>query len=415
MPPRLLHICSHFYPATTIGGPVFCGTALLQRLDSLAPQLIITYKTGIDENIWQINTNTRACFGFHSTIRMLSHNIFSYIVLARALLTAISEKKLIFLHGTYNYQYVFSVLLLSFFGYKCFILPHGTLDYNRRISSRSFLIRNLSSFYIKHLLYKHYIIFTNKTEYKSVRLPQLKPDRLSFISNIVPLGDSSLWDEMISPIVKRKVLYSNTSDSTLYNELHRKISAFIQASSNTLSKNSVTLFYFGRVSPEKGLHLILPALTNLHELGYINGLVILGGTDNLADMNSIHATSSKHNLPLFTTGFLPRHVAHELLKSFRPPLVFPSVSDNFNLCLHEALAFGLSCFVSTRINTLDELRLNPQVHPFSLRNNSQELVDQISAYVAAYHSFADITSYDPASETAAILQSYETLVQSFQP
>ena len=34
----LFHLCSHFYPATSIGGPIYCGLELLIKLDTIVPQ-----------------------------------------------------------------------------------------------------------------------------------------------------------------------------------------------------------------------------------------------------------------------------------------------------------------------------------------------------------------------------------------
>ena len=51
------HLCSHFYPATSIGGPIYCGLELLIKLDTIVPQEILTYSTSIDSNKWRIRLN----------------------------------------------------------------------------------------------------------------------------------------------------------------------------------------------------------------------------------------------------------------------------------------------------------------------------------------------------------------------
>ena len=118
--------------------------------------------------------------------------------------------------------------------------------------------------------------------------------------------------------------------------------------------------------------MVIPTLSRLYREGYITGLVVLGGTDDASYESYVRTQFSLSNMPLYITGFLQRPIAHSLLQLFRPALVFPSTSDNFNLSLHECLNFGLTLFASTRINTVSDCT-NTLLYPFNLENHSSAL------------------------------------------
>lgn len=412
---KLFHLCSHFFPAISIGGPIYCGIELLLNLDNIASQQILAYSTGIDQSQWSVQLNKYSPFSNNSVIRFAKHNLFSYAHLSLALLSAILNKRCIFLHGTYNLQYVFALVFLRLFNYKCFIIPHGTLDYNRRISSRSFFIRHLSYIYIKHILYSNYLIFSNQAEYQAVKILQNKSRLLYYIPNFVPFADESNWIRSLYPLLLSKNTHNPHSSTISQNalQLENKISVFLRNSSvSSQNKNLLTLFFFGRLSPEKGVDLVIPTLSKLYHQGYITGLVILGGTDDSSYESHIRSQFAALNIPVLISGFIPRPCAHSILKKFRPSLIFPSVSDNFNLCLHECLNLGLISFVSTRINSVDGLQ-HPLIRPFRLEDVSSQLYHSVIDLCASgtndrYQSSCNLIHH------VHILDSYRNLLESYQ-
>lgn len=409
--PKLFHLCSHFYPATSIGGPIFCGIELLINLDTIATQKIFAYSTSIDTSKWSINLNKQFPFANNSTISLVRHDPISYFILTYGLISAIIEKRCIFVHGTYNPQYVFAFLLLRLFNHKCFIIPHGTLDLNRRKSSNSFLIRHLSYLYIKHILYANHLVFTNFAEYSAVNIKHPRERNLHFIQNFVPSANETAWIGLLSPILRPRALPNvsiKQSTNTIV-DLEDRISNFLTLTSDHPStKRPLTLFFFGRLSPEKGLDIVLPTLSRLYHDGYIKGIVILGGTEDKVYEQYICTQCASFSLPLFITGFLPRPEAHNILKLFRPALIFPSVADNFNLCLHECLALGLRSIASTRINTVDDLK-SPLVTSFTLENASQELY-QLIIQLCLSSADDEIESPYVLSNPSLILDSYKELL-----
>ena len=330
--------------------------------------------------------------------------------------SAILNKRCIFLHGTFNFQYIFAVLFLKLFFYKCYIIPHGTLDLNRRSSSRSFLVRNFSKLYIKYFLYSNYLIFTNLAEYHAVKINQPHSSRLHFIPNFVPFTDETLWLKLLSPPLSLRDESATSSIEKLSSqrlELEIGISNFLESSlSKSCDQQPVTLFFFGRLAPEKGIDLVIPTLSRLYREGYITGLVVLGGTDDASYESYVRTQFSLSNMPLYITGFLQRPIAHSLLQLFRPALVFPSTSDNFNLSLHECLNFGLTLFASTRINTVSDCT-NTLLYPFNLENHSSELYKLV---VDFYKSGDALKSgnFSTPSNSNNILDDYNLLFDSFK-
>jgi len=412
---NLFHLCSHFYPATSIGGPIYCGIELLINLDKITSQKIFTYSTNIDQSQWSIEHNRYSPFASNSVISFAKHNLYSYVSLSLSLFSSILNKRCIFLHGTYNLQYLFALLFLKIFNYKCFVIPHGTLDQNRRNSSRSFLIRHLSYVYIKFLLYGNYLIFSNQAEYDAVKIVQKNSRKLLFISNFVPFTDESTWINLLNPLLQRKCTHIAPTNAicSAALELESNISIFLNSSSvNIQGKNRLTLFFFGRLSPEKGVDIVIPTLSKLYHHGYISGFVILGGTNDSSYVSHIRSKCAALNLPVLISGFISRPDAHKILQKFRPALIFPSVSDNFNLCLHECLNLGLISFASSRINSIDGSQ-HPLLRPFRLEDISTQLY-QLVIDLCTKSTGHKMQPVSDIIQPKSILDSYKELLDTYK-
>lgn len=361
--PKLYHVFSHFYPATRIGGPIYCSIELIDRLSSSFSQEVLAFTSCVNRSEWLIRENFKCNITADTFFEYIRYTPFSYFKLFHFVVRASCDlsPSVIVLHGTYNIQYLFSFLLAWCLRVKCIIIPHGTLDINRRKNSRSWPVKRLSALYLKLIVGRAFIFFSNEKEIQSAAIVCSDRPRFFTLPVFVPSCDEDRWQSLLSLLIsKRKFLFSDSLQNSCpnFSDLSKQISSFLvsdQFSQGGSSSSKIIISYFGRISSEKGLHRILPDLARLYKAGLISPFVIFGDGSDPVYVGQIRSICSSLDFPLYITGFLQRSLALKILHYFSPVLVFPSLSDNFNLCLHEALAIGLKVFASDRINSIESL------------------------------------------------------------
>jgi len=359
----LYHVFSDFYPATRIGGPIYCSIELILQLATKYPQKVLAFTTSVDRSEWFVTEDVKCTLSRGTTLCYLRHNLHSYLKLLRFVVRTASDasSSVLVLHGTYNPQYVFSFLISCFTKTKCVVIPHGTLSSSRRRNSKSWLVKRLSPLYNYLLLRNAYVLFSNENEITAAGLSDYDRSRFFTIPVFVPCCDESKWLTILSPVLAKNVnKLPDLGGLPGFDQLIHSLASFLSSTNysrlNSGSQASPLLIsYFGRLSPEKGLHNVIPYLARLYRTGLIMPLIIFGDGVDSSYVQSILSICSESKLPVYVTGFLERSLVLRLLQHLRPVLVFPSESDNFNLCLHEALAIGLQVFASDRINSVTNL------------------------------------------------------------
>tara|TARA_Y100001968_G_C19445484_1_gene765145 strand:+ start:2726 stop:3946 length:1221 start_codon:yes stop_codon:yes gene_type:complete len=336
-----------------IGGPAYCGAELLLGLDKVYIQEILSFSGGINKKEWNIKYNLYAPIFTNSKIIFFSFSLFGYIhFIYRLILFIIHNRRShVVIHGIHNVPYLISTFLCNIFRAKSYIIPHGTLSENCIQVSSNFLVKNFTLLYAKVFLRYHNIVFSNKNEYSMSVLSkpsELKGFKINFIPNI--LSTRSLFeyiDFLPKKLVFRKqpVNLSNQIEHDVENKLnkYKKLELYPR----------IEIIYFGRISIEKGIEKLIEFIDSDYSTDNAKLVVhIIGGCEDKYFSYIKNKCKSINGHKFIFYGWLPRDSAHSLLKIIPGVMIFPSLSDNFNLSFLESILLGKKAIVSNRINTV---------------------------------------------------------------
>ena len=184
--------------------------------------------------------------------------------------------------------------------------------------------------------YKASLLFKNKVFHSNFFIPNiLKIESLNYYLNKLP--KSIIRKSQINLKVKNPK-DKNTHDFFYYSD-----------------RNNLNLIYFGRISREKGIDIFLKSLkrilSNNDSIPNIHLHFI--GDGNKDYLNSIKEIIEDKSINLKFTfhGWRSRDNAMELIKRINGIMIFPSISDNFNLSFMESILLGKKAIVSNNIAT----------------------------------------------------------------
>ncbi len=348
---EIINICSSFMPADNIGGPSFCGFDLLDEIDKIGSSKIISFDEGINKKNWDINYYQKQTIFTSTQHYFCKSNFFGYLFLIKKIFDYIFNKKsnVFILHGVYNIPYILVSLIFIFFNVKVYVIPHGTLDRNRVSISRNILVKKFAYIFLRILHKKSIFVFSNQEEYKASLLVKNKKVFHSnfFIPNILKIESLNYYLNKLPKTIIRKSQINlevknskdkNTHDFFYYSDI-----------------NNLNLIYFGRISREKGIDIFLKSLKRIlsNNDSFPNIHLHFIGNGKKEYLNSIKAIIADKSVNLSFTfhGWLTRDNAMELIKRINGIMIFPSISDNFNLSFLESILLGKKAIVSNNIAT----------------------------------------------------------------
>jgi glycosyltransferase involved in cell wall biosynthesis len=196
---KILQITPAFYPAISIGGPIFSTCALVSYLHSKGHYVdVITTPLGLT-----LKQKSSIAYGealeipnfygikFSGTLTYFRFYFYRHFTFSPKLffwlLFNIHRYEFVFIHGVWN----FPILAGSFLSYinkvPYVIYPHGTL-YRETIELRSSFVKKLFLFFFVKRLLKlaRAVIFTTQDEYRKVTKYLKSQFEGKVIPNIVP-------------------------------------------------------------------------------------------------------------------------------------------------------------------------------------------------------------------------------------
>jgi len=359
-------------PADSIGGPAFCGFDLLCEIDKLGQSKIISFDQSINKNFWEIQYYKKEIMFLSSSHYFCQSKLIGYFFLIKKIISyLLYEKETIFiLHGIFNMPYVISSIFLRIFNCKVFIIPHGTLNRERIKISRNILVKKFSYFYLRLFHTNSNFVFTNNYEYEKsiIFKKKVKFDNNFFIPNILKIDPLETYLTKLPLSISKKVVENSTLEIWEKN---------INKCIDDLDKNKLNLIYFGRIAKEKGIDIFLNSLHNILErsknLPKIHIHFIGDGNKKYLKEIDIILKRNKSNLTFSLYGWLSRDKAFYLIKRLQGIMVFPSISDNFNLSFLESILLGKLAIVSDKIATSSDLWLSKRVFLINLKDIDKSL------------------------------------------
>ncbi len=373
-----------------IGGPAFCGTELLIGLDKLYTQEILSFSGGINKKEWNIKYNLFAPIFNNTKIIFFSFSFFGYIhFIFRLILFLITNRNsFVVIHGIHNIPYLVSSFICNIFRAKSYIIPHGTLSYHCIQVSSNFLVKNFTIFYAKIFLRYHNIVFSNINEYSMSVLNtpcELKGFKFKLIPNI--LSTSSLL-EYIEFLPKNIVFRKHPEN--LFENIENYVENILNDCKNIELYPRIELIYFGRVSFEKGIEKLIEFIDSDHSFNQPKLIVhVVGGTE---DSYFSYIKNKCRSIPghkFIFYGWLPRDSAHDLIKKIPGVMIFPSLSDNFNLAFLESILLGKKAIVSNRINTVYDEWLSSRVKILKMESFTNSFKNILNDKSLIIHSRED--------------------------
>jgi glycosyltransferase involved in cell wall biosynthesis len=181
------------------------------------------------------------------------------------------------------------------------------------------------------------------------------------------------------------------------------------------SKNSPTLLYVGRLSPEKNLLLLLEAFQKLSQELPNCILKLVGEGPERKDLESAVARLGLAKRVVFVGGLTGSLLFGEYTHA--TCLVLPSSSEPWGLVVNEALSFGCPVVVSDRCGCVPELVLEGTTG-FKFRTfDATDLEEKMRLAISL--SFDDekvaktciqlMTNFSPASSAKAMLQGFRVV------
>lgn len=330
---KVLQICPAYYPAVSIGGPIFSTLTFSELITRENELTTLTTNLGLDiDQLKSIKFNEYIKLCDRHTIvykKFQGYPHFTFSISSFFWLVAEFKKyDLIVLQGIWNFPFIISSILAKIYKKKYIVFPHGQL-YKETFNLKSGRIKKLFFIlFIKSMLKNAtYIIFTTEDEQKQV-LDFLELNvRFKIIPNIVK---KSHFNSLI-----KSNFYRNKFD---------------------LKQETKVILHFGRISKKKGIEFTLHALKKLIIANHNVKLLVVGGDDEgyKKELDTLINELDLNNYVLFT-GLLDRESSKMALMD-SDIFILPSYSENFGIAVVEAMLCRIPVIISDRVGISEKIK-----------------------------------------------------------
>jgi glycosyltransferase involved in cell wall biosynthesis len=332
---KVLQICPAYYPAVSIGGPIY-STLTFSELIAKDNQLTtLTTQLGLDlDQLQNIEYNKEIKLSDNHTIIYKKYYGYPHFTFSITtffwLLKELKNFDLIVLQGIWNFPFIIASIFSRLHKKKYILFPHGQL-YSETFYLKSSGVKKIFYYlFIKTMLKNAtYIIFTTFDEQSKVGDFLNIPLKSLIIPNVVKKSDFELLE---------KSSYFKTKYG--------------------ISENTKLLLHFGRISKKKGLEFTILALKKLLDCGYDVKLLVVGGDEEgyKKHIDSLILKLDLSNVVYFT-GLLDR-VSSKMALNECDIFILPSYSENFGISVAEAMLCGLPVIISDRVGISFEINEN---------------------------------------------------------
>jgi glycosyltransferase involved in cell wall biosynthesis len=329
---RILQISPAYFPAISIGGPIFSTLALAKVLSRDHDVDTLTTQLGLRQS----NCLSPRCNHFEPSPcggRLMYKRYYGYPNLTFSpgtlawLLGHAKEYDLAILHGVWNFPIGAAAFACKWHRVPYVIFPHGTL-YREAIDLRSAAPKRLLlKLYVRRMLEQAArIAFTTNDEARKVTDHLRLNVRPFIIPNIVEASD-----------------FARLPARGLFRAMHG------------IGATTEVLLHYGRITRKKGIEFAVRAVAALRRQGRNVVLAIVGGDDEgykakvQATVQDLHVEDG-----VIFAGLLGREEGKAALVD-ADIFVLPSYSENFGMAVVEAMLCRLPVVVSENVGLAEDL------------------------------------------------------------
>ena len=330
---KVLQVSPAYYPAISIGGPIFTNLTFSKALQDLGCDVEVLATTqGLSESqIAQMNLGKSDQSEFSYPIWRFRYFGYSHFTFSPGLIfwlwKHLSRFDVVVLQAVWNFPIWMAYLMCLVYNKPFIVIPHGSL-YPETVGLKSTQIKRLFLWlYVKKMLQRaSNVLFSTLDEQEKV---------LAFL-----------------PIKINAAILPNIVDQKPFTPLPERGTWRKQFQ---ISPESPVLVHYGRVNPKKGIPFVLECLPKLcvqfPDLRY----VIAGGEDPVyrQALNRIIEEKGVSDQVIFT-GLLNQADGIRLLRD-ADLFLLPSLSENFGMSVVEAMLCETAVIVSDQVGISADL------------------------------------------------------------
>lgn len=352
---RILQVSPAYYPAISIGGPIFSMLAFTRlALDcghsvevlSTPLGLLDEQKNGLTLGVWSKGPD-----GIHIMYHPYhGYDNFTFSPKSRNWLNEnVKSYDLVVLHGVWNFPILAAAHACMNQGIPYILFPHGTL-YKETMEMRSG--------WLKKLLF---LLFAKKALKNATKIVYTTEDERAKVSKHLKISENS----HILPNIVNSSEFSPPPSKGLFRKKHG------------LPLDAKIILHYGRITQKKGLNFTIQAMVRVLAKHPDARLVIAGGDEEgykkAIDLMISDLGIQKHVL---FTGLLSRADGLEALTD-ADVFVLPSLSENFGMAVVEAMLCRLPVVISEHVGIAPEIGRAGAGLVVPLEDNVDQLVGAI--------------------------------------
>jgi glycosyltransferase involved in cell wall biosynthesis len=330
---KILQISPSFFPAISIGGPIFSTLTFTEILEKNHQVTTLTTQQGLDnEQLKSITYNSDIQLSDnHTKIYKKFIGPANFTFSFSLLLWIIRHAKsydLIVLQGIWNFPFMAAYLVARFHKIPYIVFTHGTFN-PESFHGNSTLIKKLSyALSVKRMLMDaNHVFFTTHVEQKKL---------IDFLKIKV--------NATIIPNIVKKQDFENLPTR---GKFRKQLS---------IRPETTAILHFGRIAKIKGIEITLNAIKKLSDLGQDVCYIIAGGDEKgyLATIetkiDSLHIRDKVH-----FTGMLNREETKQIMVD-SDIFVLSSYSENFGISAVEAMYCKLPVILANQVGIAEDVQ-----------------------------------------------------------
>lgn len=357
---KILQVCPAFYPAISIGGPIYTTMSLQHVLrnknntvDVLTTPLGLTSqeKASLCYNLPMPMPMPMAMAGQITYQQFYGYPNFTFSPRSFFwLLKNINQYDLLILHGIWNFPILVGALVCKLKNVPYLIHPHGTL-YKKTVEMKSGYVKKIFLvLFVKRIIKNaKYVIFSTMRDRNQIS-DYLKLDLYPFIlPNIVNLVD-----------------FKNLPIKGTFRQRYN------------ISNDTFVLLHYGRISKIKGINFTIQALSKLkQEFPKIILVVVGGDAEGYRTVIEDCAESFGVLDKVIFTGLVQRDEGIQAMVD-ADVFVLPSLSENFGMAVVEAMQCNLPVVLSDNVGIAPDISKAGAGLMISLSVENESLIEAIA-------------------------------------
>lgn len=331
---KVLQVSPAYFPATSIGGPIFTNLTFTKALEDLGNHVEVVATTqGLNESqIAQMHLGEPDQSDFSYPIWRFRYWGYSHFTFSPGLFFWLVKHTkrfdLIVLQAVWNFPIWIAYLCCLMYGKPFIVIPHGSL-YPETVGLKSSLIKRLFLFlYVKKMLKNAvHVLFSTKDEKEKV-------------ANFLQI---SMNGAVLPNIVDMRPFQTLPARGTFRKKNHIK-------------HDTPLLVHYGRVSPKKGIQFVLDCLPKLIK-EYPSIRYMIAGGEDLEYAMELRRIIQKNSIQehVIFLGLLSQDEGVMLLRD-SDIFILPSLSENFGMSVVEAMLCETATIISDQVGIAAEMR-----------------------------------------------------------